>query len=52
MIKVIILKGRIEKRLWLKVILVIIYIKNLQPIWVLKESISSIKKQDNTFFSL
>lgn len=45
MVMATILEGKIEDTFWPEVILAIIHVKNLQPILVLEDSISLIKKQ-------
>lgn len=43
MIKVLILEGRIDDSLWLKIILAMIYIKNLQLMQALERSITPVE---------
>lgn len=52
MIKATILERGIEDTLWPEVVLMMTHVKNLRPTQALKNSISSIKKQNNILPSL
>lgn len=48
MLRVTILEGGIDDTFWPEIILVMTYIKNLQPIWALESNISPIVMQNQT----